>query len=168
LKCLNCEATGVKPIEKLYTQFSPAIFRRARQVLRKDADAWDVVQEVFVQLLKNPNSFRGEARPMTFIYRITTNLALNAVRSRKLKEGHLHLVNEEAQDANAESRQLVEKWISILSEREVEVATLLYIDGLSQQEVADVLLMSRKTIGRDVDEMRKKLEALGALPKELS
>ena len=66
---------------------------------------------------------------------------------------------------HVEARQLLTKWLGLLDDREIEVASMLFIDGLTQQEVADVLGLSRKTIVREVEELRTKLEALGALPK---
>lgn len=154
-------------VERLYARFAPIVFRRARLVVSRDADAWDVVQEVFERMLTHGSNFRGEARPMTWVYRVTTNVALNFVRSRKLREPLLTVVPDEpsTDDGDAlESRQLLQQWLRHLTDREIEVATLLYLDGLTQQEVADVLQLSRKTIVREVDELRTKLESLGALP----
>jgi RNA polymerase sigma-70 factor (ECF subfamily) len=153
-------------VQALYAQFSPVVYRRARVLLGRDADAWDAVQEVFEKMLSQGQSFRGEARPMTWVYRVTTNVALNMLRSRRVREPALTVVSDEpglGQDA-VEARMLLAKWLQHLTDREVEVAALLYVDGLTQQEVADVLGLSRKTIVREVDELRHKLEALGALP----
>jgi RNA polymerase sigma-70 factor (ECF subfamily) len=154
-------------VERLFVQFAPVVFRRARRLLARDADAWDVVQEVFERMLSHGASFRGEARPMTWVYRVTTNVALNLLRGRRLREPVLTLVTEDVATGvdDVEARQLLAKWMERLGERELEIASLLYIDGLTQQEVADVLQLSRKTIGREVDELRAKLEALGALPE---
>lgn len=153
-------------VRRLYAQFAPVVFRRARRVVARDADAWDVVQEVFERMLTHGSGFRGEARPMTWVYRVTTNVALNFVRSRKLREPLLTVVPDEPSTGadHVEARQLLTKWLAHLDEREVEVATLLYLDGLTQQEVADVLGLSRKTIVREVEELRQKLEGLDALP----
>lgn len=153
-------------VERLYAQYAPVVYRRARVVVARDADAWDVVQEVFERMLTHGSGFRGEARPMTWVYRVTTNVALNHVRGRKLREPLLTAVADEPAtgEDQVEARQLLSKWLGHLDERELEVATLLYLDGLTQQEVADVLGLSRKTIVREVEELRQKLEGLGALP----
>lgn len=153
-------------LQALYAQYAPVIFRRARALLRRDADAWDAVQEVFVRMLTTGSSFRGEARPMTWVYRITTNTCLNMLRSRRLREPVLTVVpSEPSTDLDlVEVRQHLKVWLEHLDDRELSVATLLYVDGLTQQEVADVLELSRKTIHREVDDLRRKLEALGALP----
>lgn len=153
-------------VRALYAQFSPVVYRRARVLLGRDADAWDAVQEVFEKMLVQGQGFRGEARPMTWVYRVTTNVALNMLRARKVREPALAVVSDEpgAGPEAVEARQLLSKWLGHLTEREVEVATLLYVDGLTQQEVADVLGLSRKTIVREVDELREKLSSLSALP----
>ncbi len=154
-------------VQRLYAQFAPVVFRRARVLLAREADAWDVVQEVFERMLTHGAGFRGEARPMTWVYRVTTNLALNHLRSRKLREPMLTVVAPEPSSGldQLEARQLLSKWLGKLEERELEVATLLFIDGLTQQEVAEVLGLSRKTIVREVEALRQKLEAIGALPE---
>lgn len=154
-------------VERLFVQFAPVVFRRARRLLARDADAWDVVQEVFERMLSHGASFRGEARPMTWVYRVTTNVSLNLLRSRRLREPLLTVAGDDAASGvdGVEARQLLSKWTERLDERELEIASLLFIDGLTQQEVAEVLQLSRKTIGREVDELRAKLEALGALPE---
>lgn len=157
-------------VQRLYAQFAPVVFRRARVLLARDADAWDVVQEVFERMLTQGAAFRGEAKPMTWVYRVTTNVALNQIRSRKLREPLLTVVPAEPSTGvdQVESRQLLSRWLGHLDERELEVATLLFVDGLTQQEVADVLGLSRKTIVREVEELRSKLESLGGLPEGAS
>ena len=155
---------GRDELQRLYTQLAPAIHRRARLLLGRDADAWDVVQEVFEKMLNMGDSFRGESQPMTWAWRITTNLCLNHLRSRKLREPKLQLVKDEpaTDQRGTEVRQLLQVWLTHLDEREQQIATLLFIDGLTQDEVADVLGLSRKTIGREVEALRAKASALGA------
>jgi RNA polymerase sigma-70 factor (ECF subfamily) len=159
---------GREELQRLYTQLAPAVHRRARLLLGRDADAWDIVQEVFEKMLEMGDSFRNEAQPMTWAWRITTNLCLNHLRARRLREPALQLVSAEATVdlRSAETRQLLEVWLTQLDEREQQIAALLYIDGLTQEEAADVLGLSRKTIGREVEQLRAKATALGAAPGE--
>lgn len=67
-------------IDQLYRRYGPVVLRRARAILGDEEQARDLVQEVFVQVLEKKGGFRGEASPMTWIYRITTNLCLNRLR----------------------------------------------------------------------------------------
>ena len=106
---------------------------------------------------------------MTWVWRITTNICLNQLRSKKVREAVIEPELEATDIAGrSEARQLLKKWMAGLDERELAVATLLYIDGLKQEEAADVLGLSRKTIGREVEALRGKLNTLGALPEVVS
>ena len=155
-------------LRTLYATYAPVVFRRARLLLGRDADAWDAVQEVFEKMLKAGDSFRGESRPMTWVYRITTNVCFNHLRSRGVREPMLTVVDSEPSVGveAVESRNLLRVWLEKLDAREQEIASLLFIDGLTQDEVADVLGLSRKTINREVAQLREKAAALGAVPKE--
>lgn len=160
-----------RELESMYAQCAPVVYRRARTLLGRDDDAWDAVQEVFERMVKHAADFRREANPMTWAYRITTNICLNVIRGRGFREpveseDELHV--EGAGLDGLEARNLLKRWLTHLSERELEVATLLFIDGLTQDEVATTLGLSRKTIGREVEALRGKASALGALPAEVS
>ena len=160
-----------RELETLYAQCAPVVYRRARLLLGRDDDAWDAVQEAFERMLKNASEFRREANPMTWAYRVTTNICLNVIRGRGLREP-VATEAESPEDPGAglgglEARNLLSRWVAHLNERELQVATLLYIDGLTQDEVATTLGLSRKTIGRDVEALRLKASALGAIPAEV-
>lgn len=147
-------------VEALYNQFAPAVHRRAKQLLGNSPDAWDAVQEVFERMLTAGTEFRRAARPMTWLYRITTHVCLNRLRSAKVRATEPDASEDVARaDDSVEARNTLRAWLAKLEPREVEVAVLLYMDGLSQDEAAQVLGVSRKTVVRDVDAMREKLGA---------
>jgi RNA polymerase sigma-70 factor (ECF subfamily) len=56
-------------------------------MMRNHGDAEDAVQEVFLQLLRKANTFRGESRFSTWLYRLTTNCVLMELR-RKHRRRH--------------------------------------------------------------------------------
>lgn len=157
---------GEQELKDLYARFSPAAYRRALYFVRREADAWDIVQEVFRRLLENPAPFRGEARPMSYIYRATTHVALNWLRARALREP----AGAEAPEARhepqvIEARQLLEALAQRLGERELELAVLHFVDGLTQEEIAQVLQVSRKTVVRDLEKIRRRAaELVGERP----
>jgi RNA polymerase sigma-70 factor (ECF subfamily) len=94
---------------------------------------------------------------------VATNVCLNQLRSRAIREpGSSTVSPEPALEPAAEAANLVRALIHGLSERQCEIAVLHFLDGLTQQEIAAILGLSRKTIGRDVEEIRSKATALGA------
>src|SRR5690242_9468760 len=66
----------------LYERTAPLVYRRALSILRAEADAWDVVQEVFERFLAASAGFRFEANPATYLYRTTINVSFNLARAR--------------------------------------------------------------------------------------
>lgn len=150
-------------IEELYARYAPVVHRRAYSVVGRDADAWDVVQEVFEKMLKNAAEFRAQARPMTWVYRITTNVALNLLRSRGVREPEAGVAPEPFTEltGTVEARQMLHKLSETLGPRELEVVAMTVIDGMTQEEIADTLGLSRKTINRELEGIRSKVVALG-------
>lgn len=150
---------GLSPaeLEELYDRYAPGMYRRALGLLQREADAWDAVQEACIRLIQGGAGFRREARPMTYIYRVTTNVCLNMLRSRALRDVAAEEAGAEGGPdlgvdalARAECRDFLVKLARHLDERGLTVAALYYVDGLSQEEIAQVLGLSRKTIVREV------------------
>jgi RNA polymerase sigma-70 factor (ECF subfamily) len=139
------------------------IYRRAYSLLLREADAWDVVHDVFAKLLENGSGFRREAQPMTYIYRVTTNVALNVLRSRKVRErdaswaGGDGLCEQEGAD---EARELLLRLLGQLDERAQQIATYHFLDDLTQEEIASIIGLSRKTVGKELARIREMARAL--------
>ena len=97
---------------------------------------------------------------MTYVYRVTTNVCLNMLRARSVREPAASVdptpeVGTTQGAAALEARQTLEALAKILDQRSLEVAALLYIDGLSHEEISEVLKLSRKTVGRDLARIRQ-------------
>ena len=63
----------------IYAEYYPKIAGYLRRLVG-DADAEDVAQEAFVKISRSLDSFRGESRLSTWIYRIATNTAMDHLR----------------------------------------------------------------------------------------
>lgn len=158
---------GPKELRDLYEKFAPAVHRRAVAILGRDADGWDAVQEVFERIMNTGSQFRNEARPMTYLYRVTTNVCLNVLRTRKQREPSRldrPLTDATTDQGATEASQFLTVLSKHLSERELQIATLYFIDELTQDEIAEVLELSRKTIGRELSEVRERALALTTPP----
>ena len=69
---------------QLFESHRPAVIKLCRGYMKGDAAAAeDLAQEVFVQVWRNLNRYRGEASAKTWIYRITVNTCLQALRTQR-------------------------------------------------------------------------------------
>jgi RNA polymerase sigma-70 factor (ECF subfamily) len=164
----DVSVVGVSELRELYGRYAPLVYSCAHRILGREADAWDAVQEVFSRLLESNTRFRGEARPMTYLYRATTNVCLNLLRARCLREptnaSEPSALEPSAEPGEVEARDFIRALATQLSERACQVAILYYLDRLTQDELADVLGLSRKTIQRELDRIRACADALELTP----
>jgi RNA polymerase sigma factor (sigma-70 family) len=75
----------VDTLDTLYRRHAPSVFRRARRLLGNDADAQEIVQEVFVSLFERPEQYAARSALTTFLYSVTTHACLNRIRNRKTR-----------------------------------------------------------------------------------
>lgn len=153
------EATG--RVADLYRKFGPAIYSRCRRLLKDDALAEDATQEVFVRVMRHIEAAPDDAAALAWIYRISTNFCLNQIRDRsrqaeptapeELPEGEGVVAEPQMLD-----RELALKLIERTPEKLREVVVLYYLDGLDQEEVAEVLEISRRTVINRLQEFQER------------
>jgi RNA polymerase sigma-70 factor (ECF subfamily) len=78
---------GLTP-EQIFREYAGRVYNLARQLLGSNADADDVAQDVFVQVVRKLHSFRGEAALPTWLHRVTVNAALSYRRKRAACKKH--------------------------------------------------------------------------------
>jgi len=150
-------------IAELYRKYGPAVLRRAQVLLRNQAAAEDMLQEVFLRVINNYQQFRGEASPMTWLYRITTNLCLNWLRDHVRRNEILaeHLQSQKTDETqSSESTVILLQLLERLPAQLKEIAVYTYIDNMNQDEIAGVIGTSRRTIGNRLDSLQKHLKKL--------
>jgi len=172
--------------EELLTRFQQPVFALAFRLLDDQADACDVVQEVFLKVFRNIGSFRGQSSLKTWIYRITVNEAHNARRwffRHRRREVELDSEPEEARNPkevipdggpspfdvafDREQHVMIEAALERINPIFREAVALRDITDLSYEEIAEILGVSLGTVksrilrGRDAlrQELAGSLEA---------
>ena len=69
---------------KIYDEYYPKIVRYLARLIG-ESEAEDAAQEVFVKISRSLDSFRGESSLSTWVYRITTNAAMDHLRKPSVK-----------------------------------------------------------------------------------
>jgi RNA polymerase sigma-70 factor (ECF subfamily) len=159
---------------ELVRRHQQRIHRLAVHMLRDRADAEDVAQETFIRAFQALARFDGRSEVATWFYRITVNLSLNRIRSRKtLRATHdsedprldALLTDQRPETSNpAASAQRRELYLMLcegidqLSETLRTTLILVCIEGRSHEDVSAILGAPEGTIAWRIHEARRKLK----------
>lgn len=163
--------------DALVNNYAKKIINTAYALLYDAEEAQDAAQEVFIKVYKNIHSFRGDSTVSTWIYRITRNVCCDILRKKKNTnvisldfENEEGLKNEPADTAPTpvevaetnERDEFLRKCIAALDETHKTVITLYDMEGLSYEEIAEVMKCPvgtvKSRIYRARDALRKLLE----------
>jgi RNA polymerase sigma-70 factor, ECF subfamily len=154
---LSSEGTpDLVAFEQLVAEYGDRVFGIALRVTGSPADAEEVMQEAFLQAFRSWSTFRGEAAPTTWLYRIAVNAALMRVRARPAvellseREEGVEVADWSADAADSvlrgELREQIEAGITRLPE-ELRVTLILRdVEGLSTAETAAALELSEPAV----------------------
>jgi RNA polymerase sigma-70 factor (ECF subfamily) len=150
-------------LEEVMEQFAPRVHRLAYGITRNQADAEEVVQDVFLRLFRKIDAFEGRSALGTWIYRIAVNTALIKRRGKRatlevLLEDHLPTFRDdghregdramlladwsdtpEDELLSSETRETVRRMIAGLPDHYRVVLLLRDMEELSNEETAEIL-----------------------------
>jgi RNA polymerase sigma-70 factor (ECF subfamily) len=152
-------------VDDAYRRYGPMVLRRCRTMIREEQAAYDAMQDVFVQLLRHRH--RLDDRGMSsLLYRMATNVCLNRIRSqsRRPEDASSDLLAQIAAASSEEqrtgARALLDRLLGDEPESTATMAVLHLHDGLTLEEVAEV-------VGLSVSGVRKRLRKLKASLEQL-
>lgn len=157
------------PTQVLFSQYGGMVLRRARALLGDEQAARDAAQEVFLQVLRSEAAFRAESSPVTWLYRITTNVCLNVLKARARRPEDL----EDGPELTAheglglDERLAIHAVLARVPEPLREIATYFYLDQLSHEEIARLLNVSRRTVGNRLVEFHAAADQLTKQQKKV-
>lgn len=150
-------------LEILMEQHAPRVYRVAHGITQNAADAEEVVQDVFLTLFNKIHTFEERAALGSWLYRVATNAALATRRGRRsnrelpldsllptfLPDEHRAGGREfvlrdwsrspEVALLSQETREIVQRAIEFLPEQYRAVLVLRDIEGLCNEEVAEIV-----------------------------
>ena len=164
----------VNAFEKLVLEYEKSVYAITQRMTGNAEDAADMTQETFIKAYNSLSSFRGDSKFSVWLYRIATNVCLDFLRSRSRKptvslsvedddgeEVELDIADESQSPERLLERGLtrdaVRRGLDALSPEYRQILLLREIQGLSYEEIADVLTLEVGTVKSRIFRARKRL-----------
>jgi RNA polymerase sigma-70 factor (ECF subfamily) len=153
-------------LEEIFRQHARLVYRTAYGVTGSPQDAEDVVQNLFLQLLRRGFPPEFQKNPKAYLYRAAVNVSLNAVKARRRHvsagdPARLELaVDTHASDPNADLQERLVRAMSQLNPRAVEMLILRYQHNSSEAEIGALLGTSRGVVAVTLFRARARLKKL--------
>ncbi|MEZ4778300.1 MAG: sigma-70 family RNA polymerase sigma factor [Flavobacteriaceae bacterium] len=165
---LEMQKGNEKAFSKIYEMYSKAIYSVIHVILKDEELTHEVLQDVFVKVWKNANSYSIEkGRFYTWLLNIARNTAIDKTRSKSFKnaaqnlstDNFVHVIGGH-NELNASTDAIgIQKFIDKLKPLCIKLLDLLYFKGYTQNETAEALetpLGTVKTRARNcINDLRK-------------
>lgn len=138
--------------EALTDLIAPRILRFAARMLGDRAEAEDVTQEAMLRLWRMAPEWQvGAAQPATWVYRVASNLCTDKLRRRRktldeLPELPDPSLSQHAQMMQAARAQALENALAQLPERQRQAVILRHLEGLSNPEIAAIMMLGVEAV----------------------
>ena len=144
----------------LYSRYADTVYRTALRVTGSTADAEDVLQTVFLRVLKREEPLDPLRAPEGFLRRSAANAAIDIVRRRSTwrQESISETPDRLKQESSAELKERLRQAIATLDERDAEMFVLRYVEGLANGEIAEMYGLEKTTIAVRLHRIRESLK----------
>ena len=173
--------------EELVLKYEKTVYNLALRMVGNRDDAFDMAQEAFIKAYANLPSFRGDSKFSVWIYRITTNVCLDFLRSKSRKR-HVSLTADDDEDVQLDipdpssdperqlmqkiSMQTVEQGLQALPGKQRQILVMRELGGMSYAEIGEALSLEEGTVKSRIFRARKRLCAFlldsGNIPDSLA
>jgi RNA polymerase sigma factor (sigma-70 family) len=149
-----------KEAARLYERYGFFLLRRCCTILRDPVAADDALQAAFERILRSGGAVLQADEPLRWLYRVVDRCAFDVLRRRKRS-----IESSEGDEVGAtphpgvdlEARDAVLKLLGTMSDEEMQIAVLLFVDGMSQGEIADEIGLSRVTVNKKIQALRARV-----------
>ncbi len=155
-------------LETLFRNHYDRVFRTAHRITGSPADAEDVLQTVFLRLVKGQETYDLSVNTEAYLARAAINASLDLMRSRTRARSvglsdvdaesiESKFQNPEAEHADRELQELIRAAVSRLGKTAGEMFALRYYEGYDNQEIARMLDTSQMVVGVVLHRARTRL-----------
>ncbi len=165
---LKSEKHKEKAFRTLVSVYKERLYWHIRNIVKSHDDTDDVLQNTFVKIYKNINSFKGDSKLFSWMYRIATNESITFINKRAKR---LQISNEEAQNLainnlksdvyfEGDAIQLkLQQAIATLPEKQQLVFNMKYFEDIKYKDMSEILETSEGALKSSYHIAVKKIEA---------
>ena len=162
-----CQRGDEEAFRVLFETHKDRVYSIALRYAGDSATAMDIAQDTFLKLLSTIQQFRGESSFESWLYRMVVNSCLDYHRKRRrflpLLDEALDVFRSPRESTlndllREEQEERVQQIVAQLPEEQRIVVVLRYTDGLSYEEIADLLGCRRGTVASRLNRAHKALE----------
>jgi RNA polymerase sigma-70 factor (ECF subfamily) len=157
---------GVALLEKLHRRYAGVLYDKCLRMLSDEAEAEDALQETFVIVYRHIDEVSRFYNPLPWLYRVTTTTCLKFLRTRRRKStlplSEPDLLSQAFchPDRRLISRQVLDRLIDTLDERNQILLVAYYLDGMDQSQIATALGISRRATVKRLARLRCLVDSL--------
>lgn len=148
-------------LAELYERHHEAVFRAALRITGNAADAEDVLQTVFLRVLSRSEHDASAGQPVAYFRRAAVNAAVDLLRRRAVQAGAPY--DDQAPHAGVEPTGLLKEQlrraIATLDPEDAGLFLLRHVEGLSNQELADLFQLEKNNVAVRLHRIRLRLQA---------
>jgi len=165
---LQDPSTREKAFEELVGTYQQRLYWHIRRMVLDHDDTDDVLQNTFIKVFRNIDSFKGDSKLYSWMYRIATNEALSFMKqkSRKLGVSSLELqekmVDKLESDVYFEGEEIqlkLQRALAQLPEKQKLVFNMKYYQNMKYDDISEVLGTSVGALKTSYHHAVKKIEA---------
>jgi RNA polymerase sigma-70 factor (ECF subfamily) len=141
--------------QKLFEKYAPRIYRFAFSYLKNKPDAEELVQNVFLKIWEKRNLLDSSQNIKAFVFKVAVNTIYDFIRKKNMEyafEDYARLNYSPGEDSTwhsiifEEMQQNLRQLVSQLPEQQQKIFQLSKLDGLSNDEIARQLNLSKRTV----------------------
>ncbi len=163
------EEVGIS-LEAIVERYSERVFNLTLRILHNREDAEEATQDTFMRVFKSLGSFKGQSSLSTWIYRIGINVCFDYRKKNRTDVSSLDEMRFDPPDGTIENQshhekslydrentETINRSISLLPPNESAIITMFYLEGLSYQEISELMKMPIGTVSIELHRGRKRL-----------
>jgi RNA polymerase sigma-70 factor (ECF subfamily) len=151
VNALQSDSQREVAFRELVSQYKERLYWHIRKIVLDHDDTDDVLQNTFIKIFRNINSFKGDSKLYTWMYRIATNEALTFIKKRakranvsveEIKDNAIANLKSDVYFEGTEIQLKLQRAIASLPPKQQLIFNMKYFDDITYEDLSKILDIS--------------------------